>query len=356
MCYTNIQSAPGGVNSEVHPMSIHIDLGQWNSVFAVPSSVADRHLKLASEAQLKVLLYLLRHAGDDIPEDGIAQATGVSADEVHNGIAFWIERGLLRANGAQLTPAEATGTAPAEQPKAASQTEPKKNQTVISRAVRPDSVFVSKAIREDKNLAGLMEEAQSVLHKPLSPGDAAVLVMLYDTFGLPCEVIAMLLHYLTDTGRGNIRAVERVGISWSDNGVCTVEAAEREIERASASREAWGRVSALFGIRNAGHPTQSQLASADRWLNEWGFNDEMVNEAYERCVDTKGEYNMSYINAILKKWYEKRIFSLDALKEAESRPSAARGSKKPNPKGSVFSADGASFDLEKYEKQSLFDD
>ena len=46
-------------------MGYHIDLGQWNSIFAVPCAVADRHLKLASEAQLKVLLYLLRHAGED---------------------------------------------------------------------------------------------------------------------------------------------------------------------------------------------------------------------------------------------------------------------------------------------------
>ena len=44
-------------------MSYHINLGQWNSVFAVPASLVDQHIKLASEAQLKVLLYILRHSG-----------------------------------------------------------------------------------------------------------------------------------------------------------------------------------------------------------------------------------------------------------------------------------------------------
>lgn len=336
-------------------MSYQINLGQWNSIFAVPSAVVDRHIKLASESQLKVLLYLLRHAGEDCSDDVMVHALGVNADEVKNAVDFWTERGLLSRSAEALTPSEGAPANPSAASPAAPEPpkEPKK-ATVISRAVRPDSAFVSKLVSEDRNLAGLMEEAQTVLKKPLAPGDAAVLVMLYDTFGLPCEVIAMLLNYLADTGRANMRAVERIGIEWSDKGVCTAEAAEREIERYSASRDAWGRVSSLLGLRSVGHPTAAQMNNADRWVNEWGFNDEMIYEAYERCVNTKGEYNISYINAILKKWYEKKIFSLDALKEAEQRPASA--SKKPNRKGSVFSAEGASFDMNEYESKSLFDD
>ena len=339
-------------------MSFRINLGQWNSIFAVPAAVADQHLRLASGAQLKVLLYLLRHSSQDISDEMIAKAAGISADEVANAVEFWIERGLLVKAEGELTPAQSTAAQSAVTPAEPAEPAPKpaKRSTAVSRAVRPDSVFVTRLISEDVNLAGLMEEAQSVLKKPLSPGDAATLVMLYDTFGLPCEVIAMLINYLADTGSANMRAVERIGIRWSDEGIDTVENAERELERMTSSREAWGRVSSLLGLRNAGHPTQAQLANADRWLNEWGFNDEMINEAYERCVDTKGEYNMSYINAILKKWYEKRIFSLDTLRETEARPSAAKGQKKKSAKGSVFSTEGASFDIDEYESKSLFDD
>ena len=320
----------------------------------MPAAVVDRHLKLASTAQVKVLLYLLRHAGEEIADDQVAKAVGASAEEVRNAVDFWIERGLLCADKGVLTPAADTQPVSAAEPPAKPAEEQK--HTAVSRAVRPDSAYVSKRIKEDGILAGLMEEAQSVMRKPLSPGDTATLVMLYDTFGLPCEVIALLLHHLSETGSANMRAVERVGISWSDNGVSSIEDAEREIEKISSSREAWGRVSMMLGLRNAGRPTQAQLANADRWLNEWRFSDEMIIEAYERCVNTKGEYSMSYINAILKKWYEKRIFSLDSLKDYESRPSAAKSAKKQNKKGSVFSSDGASFDISKYEKQSLFDD
>ena len=41
-------------------MSYLLNLGAWNSVFAVPTVLVDRHLKLAGSVQLKALLWLLR--------------------------------------------------------------------------------------------------------------------------------------------------------------------------------------------------------------------------------------------------------------------------------------------------------
>lgn len=336
-------------------MSYQIDLGQWNSVFAIPSALVDKHIKLASEAQLKVILYLLRHSGEELSEESFTKALSLTSEEVKNALDFWKERGLIAQSGAHFAPAalteqRETASHSSEKPKP----EPEKH-TAVSRAIKPDSAFVAQIMQQDSNLVGLLDEAQTAFGKPLSPGDTATLVMLYTTFGLPCEVLALLITYVSSTSNPSIRAVERLGIAWSDKGIHTVEGAEAEIERLTASREAWGRVSALMGIRNVGKPTKSQQEHAYCWTVTWGFNDEMIIEAYERCVNTKGEYNIKYINAILKKWYEKRIFSLDELQKSESGAKKAAKSK-PSSKGSVFSTENASFDLSKYEKQSLFDD
>ena len=335
-------------------MSYQINLGQWRSVFAVPSSVVDQHIKIASEAQLKVLLFLLRHSDEQLDDGILAVALRLSEEEVQNAVSFWTERGLLSQNDGILTPASAPQTAqpvvPAIEPE-----KPKKPRTVVSRAQRPDPQYVSKLLKEDQYIAGLLEEAQTVMKKPLSPGDTAALIMLYDSFGLPCEVIAMLLNYLASIGSANMRALEKYGIRWSDDGIKTVEDAEREIERMISSREAWGRVSSLLGIRNVGNPTKAQTENAHRWLVTWGFSDEMITEAYERCINTKGAYNISYINAILKRWYESGIKSMDALHADEAVKKKPK-SKAKSGKGSVFSVEGASFDVSKYENDSLFDD
>ena len=40
-------------------MSVRINLGEWGSVFAVPTSIVDQHIKIASPLQLKIILFLL---------------------------------------------------------------------------------------------------------------------------------------------------------------------------------------------------------------------------------------------------------------------------------------------------------
>ena len=335
-------------------MSYNLNLGKWNSIFVVPDEIVDQHLKLCTEQQLKVLLYLLRHAGHGFSSDDIAKSTGVSTYEVENAVEFWIERGVIRADETDLAPGENSNENSSSVSKEQkTDTAVPQKHTTVTRAVRPDTAFVSKLLKEDQSLKGLLEEAQVVLKKPLSPGDTAVLVMLYNSFGLPCEVIAMLIHYCASVGSANMRTIERLGINWSDNGIDSVEAAEKEIDRLTSSREAWGRVSSLLGIHNIGKPTESQMEHADRWLNIWRFSDDMIVEAYERCVNTKGEYNLRYINAILQKWFDKKILSIEALTVYEA---SAKRTKKPSKKGSVYSEDSASFSLSQFESKSLFDD
>lgn len=340
-------------------MSYTINLGQWNGIFAVPTSVVDNHIKLASEAHLKVLLYLLRHSGKEVFDDELSKALNISAEEAANAVSFWIERDLLTSTDTALTPsairADALSAAVDIAPKPS---EPqKKPHTVISRAQRPDPSYVASRLKEDTNLAGLMEHAQSEMKKPLSPGDMSTLVMLYDSYGMPCDVIAMLITYLSSSGDANMRQIEKICTRWSDDGIKTTEEAEKEIGRLDDSKNAWGKVSSLLGIRNIGRPTKAQMEHAYRWLYTWSFNDEMITEAYERCVNTKGEYNIRYINGILQKWFEKNIKSLDRLHEEEAQSKKKpRAGKTSSNKGSVFSVEGASFDINKFEDDSLFDD
>ena len=47
-------------------MNYMINLGSWGSVFAVPSDVVDKYIKIASGSSIKVLLYFLRHCGEQL--------------------------------------------------------------------------------------------------------------------------------------------------------------------------------------------------------------------------------------------------------------------------------------------------
>ena len=59
-------------------MEYTLHMGPWSSVFAVPTALVDRYIKLAGKEQLQVLLWMLRHGGEAVQPDLLAQALGMS--------------------------------------------------------------------------------------------------------------------------------------------------------------------------------------------------------------------------------------------------------------------------------------
>ena len=47
-------------------MEYFVNTGIWGEIFAVPNSVVDNYIKLANEAAVKVLLYVLRNNGKNL--------------------------------------------------------------------------------------------------------------------------------------------------------------------------------------------------------------------------------------------------------------------------------------------------
>lgn len=348
-------------------MSYNINLGGWNSIFAVPSRVVDEDLKLASAYQLKVLLYLLRHSNENLTKEQIGQALAMHPADVSDSLTYWIEKGLLVERENELVPSELSVTTVATEHKestvqkaAAQNTEntqeevtekPQQKPRAMSRPQRPDSFFVAKRLENDSSLVALMDEAQIILGKPLSSGDTATLVMLHDTDGLPVDVLIMLMQYCMSMGKGNMRAIERLGVQWASEEIFTLEAAEEKIKQSKQRYNAWGIVSSTFGVKNVGSPTKQQLEYSEKWLNVWGFTTDMLREAYELCVDSKGEMNLRYIDGILKRWNADNIKCLEDIEKSESK--RAKKSKSPAKKGD---SENASYDLSEFEQSSIFDD
>lgn len=330
-------------------MSYKINLGAWGSVFAVPSSLVDAHLKLATESSLKVLLYILRNSDKDNSLEDIAKAVSVHPEQVKEAVDFWIERGLVASSDSMLTATPAK--VDKEENTAKEEVPVQMKPRAMSRAIRPDHSFVARRLSESEDLSSLLQEAQIALAKTLSNGDTATLVMLHDTDGLPCDVLALLINYCASIGKGNMRAIERMGTQWASEGIFTLADAEQKIIRLTQSNNAWTKVSKIFGLKNIGSPTKKQLSFADTWCNQWKFSDDMIREAYERCVNQKNEYDIKYINGILAKWYSAEIFNLDDLKKADESTSKKKASKNTKHKDR-----NASYDLETFESKSLFTD
>lgn len=343
-------------------MEYKLNLGAWNSVFAVPGDIVDKHLRLAGAAQLKVILWTLRHAGEAFTIDDISSALYMSAADVRDSMLYWKETGIICENDGVFEPSQAESSSAAELPsapaaKAASvpetaavpQPEPapepvqenrpedKKPSRVLSRPEKPDIKYLTERMNSDEGVLFLMQTADEIFGRPTSNNEKETLLLIHEYDGIPVEVLVMLLQYACGIGKNNIRYIEKMAINWADEEITTLERAEEKIRRLTSGRSAAGIVQGLFGI-DPHSPTEKEIKLADSWLNEWKLSPELVRYAYEICVDAKGKYIAGYVNKVLERWHSAGISTMEQARADQS------SSKKTSPK-----KNNATYDIDRFE-------
>ena len=332
-------------------MSVTISLGAWRSVFAFPSKNVDEGLKFSDGVKLKVLLYVLRNADRELDNKDISACTGVNVTDIPEALEYWVNMGILKKTDQTYMPVESSenNSTTAADMKIKAETPPpaetEKTHFTVTKPQKPDYVFTVQQLAVDEELKILVSEVQSALGKTLSNADIATLLMLKDTCGLPLDVILMLVQYAISIDKANMRTIERLGVSWANEGVDSVEAADNKIRLASQRTKCYSVVASAFGLNNAGSPTKKQLDYSHIWVSEWKFSPEMLREAYERCVDTKGEMKFNYIDGILKRWHHNGICNKNDLAASETLKQEKKSS-----------SNTGSYDIEELEQINTLDD
>ncbi len=373
-------------------MSYTVNLGCWGSIFAVPSDVVDKYLKIAGSAQLKVLLWILRHSGESFEVDTIAAALNMGNFDVRDCIEFWVSFGVIAANNNVITPGSGSpqlipqqdtvpfaAAAPVYSPAPVSVPVPQKEQeraartdntikstakkpeddktekpekiekpdTPPARPVRPDPAYIAERMSEDPEISALLNEAQYIFGRPVSHNENAGILMMHDNDGLPVEVILMLLTYGVENKKG-MNYIERMGKSWANEGILTAQQADEKIRRLEESRDSWHKIQSVLGLEFRS-PSAAEEEMYNTWVKVWGFSGEMIKEAYDRCINSIGKYRASYVNSILQRWHQSGIKSLEQAK-AEEKP------KQKKQKPSDSDTGNSSFDIDELDSLAMFDD
>lgn len=296
-------------------MKYRLELGIWGSVFAVPTQIVDRHLKLCGAAQLKVLLTLLRHGDGPMALDELTHATGLSPGDAQDALLYWLECGVLSANdGADATlllpgtaPAPVAST-PANGGTEAEPEAPARARVLPAPPQRPKPPEIQRLVREDAQLGALLHEAEAALGKLLTSSDISTLVSLYDWGGVPADVLLTVICYCKSLGKQNLRYIEKVAISWLEQGIDTLEKADAHLREASETDVQTGLVKSAFGIHGRAL-TAKETAFVRQWFGEYGFDIPLIRLAFERAVDRTGKVSFPYIGKILANWHEKGVRS-----------------------------------------------
>ena len=269
-------------------MDYYINPQSLSYVFTVPSAVVDRCFKLAKAEHIKILLYMLKNMSENLTEEEVAAACGVSEFDVKEALLFWESENIVLKKDQPVTilPAGAG------------------EKTVIRKREKPSRSDVAKRGLEDPKIQYLLREAQVKLCRNLKDNEARTLVWLYDDEGLDVSVILLIIQYAVTRNKANIRFIESVAVSMIEKGIDSAPDADAELHKMDIGEQAWRVVSKAFGIENR-KPSAKETENSVKWVCEWHITTDMLNAAYDECVDQKSKFSFAYVSKIIENWHSK---------------------------------------------------
>ena len=285
----------------------------------LPAQVADVYLTAATPEQLRVLLWLSRHAMQ-MDTALCATALGLSPAACDEAVSYWVRQGLLLPTGATASRAQAR---PA--------------------AVKPQVKEVLTYQHKHPEFSHLVETASARLGKAIGHGDTATLMYLVDTVGLPPEVIEMEIAYAVSVGKGNMRAVEKIALDWADRELTTAATVDAHIAVLERNRTAATHVEKVLSLPRALNDAQAEMAY--RWTTEWHFGDEMLCRAAGVMTEAIHKFSAAYLDRILERWFAEGIDTPDKI--AVNTPKK-KGAAATDPERSSIDMDALEEELMRY--------
>ncbi|MCM1365241.1 MAG: DnaD domain protein [Faecalibacterium sp.] len=342
-------------------MEFIINPTAYSRMFPLPDTLVDENIKLASAIQLRVILYFYRHAamGEKVTCEQIAQAIGKDSEDVEDAMLYWLDRGLILKNGEQV---DFSAASVSEPPESVEQAEPiktvkppKKKQVEQLPISRPSHEQIAIRCSECAEFRELFAEAQQRLGKTIGYDGQSILIMLHDSYGLPIEVILMLIEYAVSLGKNSFKYIANLGKIWSENDIDTYEAAEQYIQQRSGVNGLWKEFRSLTGVKNS-EPTTKQRRFFNAWQVEYGFNAQMIYLAYEISIENTEKMSLEYMDRVLKNWHGKGIKTpVDVGREQQEWADSKKksDSKKSSKSDNADTGNTASYDLDAYTKKSI---
>ncbi|MGN0620706.1 MAG: DnaD domain protein [Porcipelethomonas sp.] len=282
-------------------MEYFVNTGIWGDIFAVPKTVVDNFIKLANEASLKVLLYVLKNSGKSISVQEISAALNISESSVEEAFVFWENANVLAKTCVSSAVTINSGNdEPENIPEEKVKKIPGKKRHDPGRSgysLTPSEI--SSRIEGSEEIRCLFTMTESAFGRPLTHTEHRSLIWMHDYLGLPTDVILMLIAYCMSIEKESVSYIEKVACGWAEQGINTLESAQAEVKRLEESRSFNGSIMKIFSMNR--RPTSKQQKFIDLWRSK-SYSLELIEYAYEKTIEAIDKLSFPYINSILENW------------------------------------------------------
>lgn len=315
--------------------ALNIYKEESNEYTVISNYFIDHFMEDANEAQLQVYLYLLRmiHANLPVSVSDIAGKFKHSEKEVLRALKYWelqklislefdedknltgirMERMPREACAAQVQPSPAStsvsapdaafgaanGTSMSSAPaQAVSEPAGTEQADIPSIYIKPTyTADQLRAFKQQEGSAQLLFIAETYVGKQLSPNDIRTIYFMSDVLHFSDDLIDYLIQCCVERGKRDFRYIEKVAINWAEEGITTPKQAQKVAARYDKS---------VYSIMNAlgksGNPTAKEMEFIKRWVNEYGFSNDIIVEACDRTVLATDKHRFEYAESILSSW------------------------------------------------------
>lgn len=203
----------------------------------------------------------------------------------------------------------------------------KTNDTVKTNTVTELSTYNSK--QEFKDILYITE---TYFGRVLSATDVDSLRFFYDELKLPASVIEYAVEYSVDRGHANMHYINKVAIAWAEEGISSVQEAKAQINNVD---NRYYLILRSFGITNRA-PHDVEKAFMNKWMNEYGFNLEIINAACEKTIMSISKVSFPYADAILAKWLKNKVVALEDIPKVDKEFSDMKAQNKAKLTNSTY--------------------
>lgn len=306
----------------------------------VPNEFIDYYMPRANGTFVKVYLYLLRCL--TAPEAGfgisvIADALEETEKDILRALRYWERENVLsltwgeaneirgiklnrlskpvsEATVISFAPAHvAAATAPVFSP-ASPVASPEKKEIPTKLPDYSPAQLDAFAARQDTNW--LLHAAESYLERMLKPADVQLLFFLHDELHFSNELILHLYEYCVSRGKKAPSYIQKVALSWHEEGIDTVEKAE---ERSLQFDSCFTAVNRAFALNRA--PGISERRFLNRW-SAFGFSSELIEEACSRALLSTSHPDFKYADKILERWHQSNVHTMSDVKKLDDAHNA----------------------------------
>lgn len=211
---------------------------------------------------------------------------------------------------------------------------PEERKSVIQPGERPaySEADVTDAMERDQSFQGLYQEIQRMLGRNMNTEELKIILGFTRYLGLNADVIQLLVSFCCGRARQrgtnrrpSLRSIEKEAYLWAENGIDTVEEASAYIQNQNFRNSRLRRLMDILQIHGR-FLTQAEEKYAQSWL-DMGFEDRVIEMAYERTCLNTGGLNWAYMNKILQRWAQEGLTTLEAVRRGDTKqpPKGASG-------------------------------